>query len=276
MALTTEQEAVLDAYIAASQRLHGGLKVLASNYWNNMGSFRDADVARMTADMTSLSTAVNRTMSVTTEAYLTAMAAAVGESTLPGAAIDVSSKALRGIPDEELFRRPAVTLYGALARSEPFTKAKELGRQRLESLMMTNLQLSKTHTAQATMSRQKRVVGYRRVPRGYGACALCLVAATQRYHRGDLMPIHPGCQCGVSPVIGTEDPGLVLDKEQLAQVHDRMRETFGATASDARGFRTAEGELMSYRNAILVRNNSEIGPVLTVKKHSFYKPLDRN
>lgn len=46
------------------------------------------------------------------------------------------------------------------------------------------------------------VVGYERVPDG-SACALCNIAAGQRYTSGNLMPIHDRCGCGVMPL--TED-----------------------------------------------------------------------
>ena len=281
MALTQPQSELLAGYIGRSQALHNQLIGRARNYWANVGYLTDREVELLIERMGWLSTAANTRMSTLTEAYLTRYAAISGGELAAGSATDISTMALRGISEAELFDRVPKTVFGALARKDPFTKAKDLGWNRLESLLATSLQLSKTHTSQNVLDREprtprgQRIVGYRRVTAGYNACALCLVASTQRYRRGDLMPIHPACRCGVIPVIGDKDPGLILDRETLDQVHARMAETFGGKSEGARRFTTAEGELMSYRDVILTRTNSEIGPVLTVKKHKFYQPLDR-
>lgn len=61
------------------------------------------------------------------------------------------------------------------------------------------------------MSTETVIVGYERVPDG-NACDLCDLASGQRYTRGDLMPIHDGCGCGVEPL--TEDQ-LVTPKKGM-------------------------------------------------------------
>lgn len=199
MALTQPQSELLAGYIGRSQALHTQLIGRARNYWSNLGYLTDREVELLIERMGWLSTAANTRMSTLTEAYLTRYAAISGGELAAGSATDISTMALRGISEAELFDRVPKTVFGALARKDPFTKAKDLGWNRLESLLATSLQLSKTHTSQDVLDREprtprgQRIVGYRRVTAGYNACALCLVASTQRYRRGDLMPIHPGC-----------------------------------------------------------------------------------
>ena len=84
---------------------------------------------------------------------------------------------------------------------------------------------------------------------------MCVVASTQRYHRGDLMPMHPGCDCGVQPL----PPGLaasqVIDEDLLEQVHQITADRLGV--SD-RGGRTPD-----YRKLLTVREHGEYGPTLS-------------
>ena len=96
---------------------------------------------------------------------------------------------------------------------------------------------------------------YRRVLTGRENCALCVVASTQRYYRGDLLPIHPGCDCGVQPL----PPGLavnqVIDEDLLEQVHQITADRLGV--SD-RGGRTPD-----YRKLLTVSEHGEYGPTLS-------------
>jgi hypothetical protein len=48
----------------------------------------------------------------------------------------------------------------------------------------------------------ERIVGYRRVLSAGKNCGLCVVAASQRYSKGDLRPIHYSCGCTTQPIYG--------------------------------------------------------------------------
>lgn len=60
-----------------------------------------------------------------------------------------------------------------------------------------------------------RVVGYRRVLTGK-SCSWCARVSTQRYLTADSADFgHPRCDCTVIPIVGTRDPGQVLNRDLL-------------------------------------------------------------
>jgi hypothetical protein len=137
-----------------------------------------------------------------------------------------------------------------------------------EDPLATDLQLAKTHTSRSTFGRDDRVVGYRRVLTGREDCGICAVAATQRYRKANLAAIHGGCDCGVQPIYAGRDPGQVIDPDGLDRVHESIAERFGTDAVDA----TARAA--AYWPQIAVREQGELGPVLTIRAHAFTSPAD--
>jgi hypothetical protein len=134
----------------------------------------------------------------------------------------------------------------------------------------TDLQLAKTQTAQATfLATGNHIVGYRRVLEGPHSCGLCVVASTRLYHRSDLMPIHPNCDCSVFPVVSSDrDPGPLLNAGTLADVHSAIAAAFGADSTAARaipGLMNGEHKPALYRDVLIEHHHGEIGPVLGVR-----------
>jgi hypothetical protein len=154
-----------------------------------------------------------------------------------------------------------------LANGRDLPDAVKHGQFRAKQAAQTDLELTKVRTAHTVLPADKHVVGYRRTLTGDRNCALCVIASTQRYHRGELMPIHPGCDCGVEPIWGHEDASQVLDREQIELTHAAIAERFGA--ADRGGRKAAD-----YRKLIVVRDHGELGRVLTLAEHNFDGPGD--
>lgn len=226
-----------------------------------------------------------------TDSYLSR---AVGEMTgtpaRPGASgFDTraaTTEATRGLAPEVVYRRPITQFYVERAKGKPDAQAGADALRRASDIAATDAQLARTHTAQHLLARDGRVVGYRRVlSTKPNHCGLCIVASTQRYHRSDLMPIHPGCGCTVAPIIGSQDPGRTINAAQLAgvplpqamnaqgipvysgddtvdlgnvlrPVHQAVAERFGAAYADARG--------IDYRKVLISHTHGEMGPLLSV------------
>nr|DAK36370.1 MAG TPA: CDI toxin-like protein [Caudoviricetes sp.] len=162
----------------------------------------------------------------------------------------------RGIDPRTVYRRPAVDVYTALAAGKPLPQAAAEGRLRLTQLIGGDMQLAKVHASRQSMrGYPEEGQFYRRVLTGRENCALCVVASTQRYYRGDLMPIHPGCDCGVQPL----PPGLavnqVIDEDLLEQVHQ--------VAADRLGVSDRGGRTPDYRKLLTVSEHGEYGPTLS-------------
>lgn len=182
---------------------------------------------------------------------------------------DFATEALRGVAGLELWERPPTALRLALMEGQQILIARQRAERLSRTLINTNTQLAQVRSAMryfAERGDRDNIVGYRRCPRGGRSCALCLLAATQRYHRGDLMPIHDHCHCIVEPIYGDREPPQVIEPAQLKAVHASIEAATGS--ADLSGGH--------YRDAVLVHHHGEIGPVLTFREHSFTGPSDLN
>lgn len=178
--------------LAISGRLRERLDAYLAGRWMSLDSWRDPDITRLLNDILPVITAAERQMVETTNAYLASVAStAAGTSFRPPTIRyqDLTGTALRGVDPAEVFRRPQMVMNYRLAKGASLSDAIDAGANRLRSLGATNLQLAKTKTVAA----QGTAPFYRRVLTGSENCALCVIASTQRYRRGKLAPIHPGC-----------------------------------------------------------------------------------
>lgn len=280
MTLTAAVKARVRAYLAA--------------HWSQLTSWRDADADAFVRTVVPIVKAGQQQVSMLTDAYLGQMYEHMTGEPAPHAAnplSDVTGAALRdGAQPEDIYQRPFQTVWWKLSQGESLSDAVKAGADRLDVTGQTDMQLAATHTARAVMRRQPHVVGYRRVLTNPEACGLCILASTQRYHRADLMPIHPRCDCAVAPIIGDNDPGRTINSAMLTHgslplhvndqqadiygsdnlidlgdlgpaVHKAIKDTFGRSASD--------GRKIDYRKVVLVTHHDEIGPMLTVSHHHF-------
>ena len=241
------------------------VETYARNLWGSLGSWRDADIARMVAQIVPVVGGAQMQMVALTDAYLNAVAISAGlpMPTAATAAHAVTGAATRGVDPREVYRRPGVTVWTALSEGKPLGDAVDAGLARLLNLAGTDLQLAKTRTSLHRLRGDRATAGYRRVLTGNENCGMCVLASTQRYHREDLMPIHPGCDCDVAPIRGNVDPGQVIDPDRLEALHQSVADQFGT--SD-RG-----GREIDYR-LIEVREHGELGPVLTWRGQHFDGP----
>lgn len=166
-----------------------------------------------------------------------------------------TGRALRGVDPSEVYSRPITEIWTQLSNGVSFDEAVDRGANRLRQLVETDVQLSHTHTSRTLLSDRKDVVGFRRVPTGDYTCALCLIASTQRYRKFDLMPIHPGCDCRVAPIIADQQVDQIVDPDLLEDIHKRVEELFG--------FSDRSGRKIDYRKLVVVHNHGEYGPTLS-------------
>lgn len=189
--------------------------------WTGLGSWHEADIDRFVQAVVPVVEGGQIQVAALTDAYLAQL-----ESTVLGTVArpvgmspaQVTTQALRGVTAAEVYRRPGMTVWTALAEGKPLDEAVDGGLARLLDIAATDLQLAKRQTAQRVLERNDRVTGYRRVLEGRRSCVLCVTASTQRYKRDQLLPIHGRCDCGVAPLYGDEDPGQVINSELLAEL----------------------------------------------------------
>ena len=245
-----------EAYDSQVHAIRQQITAFGQAYWDSLPHYRASAVEDMIQAITPRVTAGQLRIADLTRAYLAQCARELGWKVVLPPIDQDEIRGARGVDPRVVYRRPAVDVYTALAAGKPLPQAAAEGRLRLTQLIGGDMQLAKVHASRQSM-RGYPAEGqfYRRVLTGRENCALCVVASTQRYYRGDLLPIHPGCDCGVQPL----PPGLavnqVIDEDLLEQVHQITADRLGV--SD-RGGRTPD-----YRKLLTVSEHGEYGPTLS-------------
>ncbi len=271
--------ALAAAYFLAVARVRRSVFDFIQRQWNLTGLWSNVDAQRFVKAVTPVVEAGQRSVSTLTSSYLNRITSEMTGSHRPPVTVDpseVTGSAVRaGVDPEVVYRRPYVQVWTDLAAGTPLEKAVKEAERRAITTAATDLQLAKTHTAQKQFAQDGRVVGYRRVPQGTYTCALCLIVSTRRYHKADLMPVHPACDCGIEQVFGHFDPGPVLDEEFLNAVHAAILRDLGqkyvSRSGKAKDTRARE---LDYRDIVVVHQHGEIGPVLGVRGQKFTGPDD--
>jgi hypothetical protein len=272
---------VVAAYQTATESLRSNLEQVITQLWIALGSYRDADRSRFVRQVTPIVLAAQRQMSALTTGYHNARRTLiVGRSrSVRVDPASVSGAAARnGTDPAEVYGRPFDVVWRELAKNKGqpnyVENAIKAGLDRAVQLALTDVQLSKTQTSQRVMADDNQIVGYRRVLEGEHSCGLCIVAATLRYHKKDLLPIHPACDCSVAEIFGDKDPGKSFGVKQLADVHDQIAERFGESSSKADLIPGQKG--LRYRDVLITHQHGELGPILAVRGQDFTGPSDLN
>ena len=215
-------EFVVRAHREAMAQVRDRVTAYALTAWSAQGSYRDADVDRLVRLIAPRVEAGQVQVANLTAAYIAQVATLRGAKGLQAALVDRAAvTGGRGVPAADVYRRPAVAVYTALAQGKSFDTAKALGASRLESLVRTDMQMAQVRQADASY-RSAGVRFYQRVLGAGDNCALCVIASTQRYRVGDLLPIHPGCGCSTddlepgTPVYAAQDGSQrVIDRKSV-------------------------------------------------------------
>ena len=190
---------IRDGYTRLNTRLIRGAGNLASNVFNGLGSWRDDDVLRYQAIVGPQLEGVKLQAARLQAAYYNEVAKANGEAfeAVPVRSSDLTDTALRnGADSAEVYRRPFVSMYTELSKGEIVSAALAVASARASSIASTDVQLAIRQSGYKQRQGNGNIKYYRRVLSGSENCALCAIASTQRYTRGELRPIHPGCDCG--------------------------------------------------------------------------------
>jgi hypothetical protein len=268
-------EAQLAANRAAIRATRARLAAYVSGIWFGLGSWMVGDVERFIDRILPAVTAAQRTTAVLTDQQIALIIARhLGTSPRPlGLALELLAGApLRnGTPPELVYRRGGAEVWDALGKGEPLEVAVQRGATRIERNLGSDLQLAKTHAAREVIKATPGAFGFKRVLVGDKSCGLCALAATQRYNREDLLPIHPACDCDVEPLL--EPTEQVIDEAALSRIHELAAEFFGhdGTRGDSAGSH-AEARTYDFRDFVVVHEHGEYGPVLARKGDHFEAP----
>lgn len=182
-----------------------------------------------------------------------------------------------GTDPADVYQRTVVTARYALSQGKPFDEAMAEAGARAASTAETDVALAHRAAAVEVVRNDSRIVGYRRVLTGK-SCMFCATASTRRYTVDDLLPLHSHCDCRVAPIIGSSDPGDILNRGLLAD----LRAQGGSQYWKARGFVEIadDGRLIVATNdgakplEVATREHGELGPVLVDARQHFRSPAD--
>lgn len=254
------------SYQQAVEQVRNRLLASAERLWFNMGSYRDRDIDRLISLVAPHVQAGQIQVANLTEAYFQAVGSRAG--------IDVRYvTGGRGVPVEDVYRRPATTMYTALSEGKPMALAVEEGGRRLGSMIATDLQMAKVRQAQRSLQ-SAGITAFMRVLTGKENCALCTIASTQRYLTADLSPIHPGCDCSVDRLPARFDPEQqIIDNDLLEQTHAIIEQKLGGTDRGARnlglGKTVGDRPVSDFTDLIITREHGEFGPTLAWRDEKF-------
>lgn len=275
---------IRDGYNRLNTRLVRGAGRITSNVFRQLGSWREDDIPRFLQLVGPQLDGLKLQAANLQVAYYQQVALANGVDFTPVEARprDFTDETLRnGAGRGEVYRRPFVETWTGLAAGELLRTSIERGATRAAVLAETDVQLASRQSGFNQRGANGNIVGYRRVLTGSENCALCAIAATQRYTRGELKPIHPGCDCGEEPIYGDFDPGQVIDPEGLESLHEALVTQLGvsdrsARAADIGKFVQYEDEqrLADFTEIIATREHGEYGPTLTWRSQEFTGPND--
>lgn len=127
---------------------------------------------------------------------------------------------LSGLTVEQDLRHPFIGVWRELKRGATFDAALQVGADRTKALADERVILTQRLVAER-LDADDRIVGWRRVPQG-STCSFCIRAATERYASakaaGNVGHKNKGrqyCDCDVVPIVGTADPGRVINRPML-------------------------------------------------------------
>ncbi|KRQ27163.1 MULTISPECIES: hypothetical protein [unclassified Mycobacteroides] len=233
-------------YAAAVAELRRRLLAYAATVWSQV-ELDDAGLERLIELMAPTVLAAQLQVGNLTSVYFAEVA---GVQAIPaGGAITTA----RGVAPEVVYARPVITARTALARGKPVQQALAAGGRRLQNIAGTDLQMAKVRQSQRSLEHSGRQY-FRRVPTGAENCAMCLIAATQRYKTKRLMPIHPGCDCNIAPLSPRESVSQVIDQNMLEATHTQVK---AFTDLQDRG-----GRAPDYRKLLVTHEHGEVGPVI--------------
>lgn len=274
--------ATLDQLTAAHQTTTAQIRdrtlAVTAARWDASPAYRDADIDALISQILPQVQASQLATATLTSAYIGQAARISGTGIAPATVNRDAILGYRGTPSADVYRRGAVTLYTALSNGSPFDAAVAYGLDRMLTIVATELQQAKNRQAQRALE-ASGFYGYRRVLTGLENCALCAIASTQKYSKHELMPIHPGCDCGVQPVREADGPGTILDPDLLEHTHALIDQKLGGTDRGARDLgiektSSAGKPLSDFTDLVVVNEHGELGPTLAWRSDKFTSAAD--
>ena len=173
---------------------------LVAEAWDRYGGLDDQALAAFSASASVVVDVAKANVATIATGFMNANDRVAG---FPGLLVPELPVIRNGVPTDEVYGRSVITARRQIAKGLGFVEAMAAGRARAVSTARTDVVLTNRAAMAGGKASRPWVVGYRRVLVG-GSCGFCATASTQRYTRGDLLPLHPACVVG-STIVGGDD-----------------------------------------------------------------------
>lgn len=221
-----------EAHIEAERRLRLLISGRVQAAWRGLPDYDQGSVDQWLSTVLPLVDAGQRASVALTDSYL---ALALERQPLGVNHGELIGSAVRaGTPPEEVYRRPFVTVWSALANKTPFEDAVHSGMARAAELARFDVQASMRATANAVQAADDGIFGYQRVADG-GACEFCLEIDGAYVKSADAMSLHPGCGCGLEPLTAPHPRAAKLPSGVAVHQHGEMGPLLGAAEHEFTG-----------------------------------------
>jgi len=199
-----------DAY----NRVRANLNARLTAIWSQRGGLTDEALAAFLQTVTPVVNGSTAMVAQSVEAMVRASLTATGEDASAAIVAEALPELRAGVTFDDVYARPFITARTAIAEGLDYTQAMARALTRLRSIGATDVALAQRSAMERLLVKVPAVQGFRRTLTGR-SCLFCATASTRRYTQPGLMPVHAHCDCGVSPIIGTRDPGATINRQVL-------------------------------------------------------------
>jgi len=197
-----------DAHISAQARLRELAALGVRRAWARLPGYNEADVATFLGLAVPVVVAAQRASITLTDAFL---ALALGRAPVGIDAGRLLADRVRGgVTPEEVYRRPFVTIWTALAAGTGYDDAVAAGLARAASSAEMDVQLASRAAMAAAQDADPQIRGYQRVADD-DACAYCRMIDGAFVKRADAMALHNHCGCTLMPLTRPVDSTAIPD-----------------------------------------------------------------
>lgn len=220
--------ALVRAHILGEQRLRRLVVGGVERAWRGLPAYNEADVEPWLLRVLPLVAAGQRQSVALTDAYL----ARSLERQPHGVNADRLIAGVRkGVSPEEVYRRPFVTLWKALADGKGFAAGSAAALARASETAAMDIQLAARATFNEIGEADEAIFGYQRVADG-DACEFCLAVDGAYVKSGDAMALHNNCGCSLEPLTAPHPRAAKLPNGVAVHEHGELGPMLGSPDHD--------------------------------------------
>lgn len=173
--------------------------------FRTLGSYNDETLSQFIDTVEPIVRAGQQRAIALTDAYLSAETG-TAPAGLP--LQDIAQAVRNGTPMEDVYRRPFVSTWTALADDMSFQEAVNAGELRASGIANMDVLLAYTQSM-VQAGKSGNIVAYQRVANG-ACCPFCALLDGTFTGPTEPMPIHNNCNCTAAPIMSKEDVGSFL------------------------------------------------------------------